>query len=286
MRRQRISTMRNETDVLQQLLSEGEGKRVAFIGRAADMISINLYSERWEYGIDIHIMGEADFSCDHRFILRSEDMFRSFGNKDGLLYDRTIPPLFHEDCVLEKLKIDRESRLHLEFSNHIELVTRISNEKADDFEIWRLFFPWTTMPHIVCYSNNIEIESETCSELEIQERRERFLKRMEERTAMLQEKAVPKYYYGKEVQKTISAIVKNAFVYPTQRQRINRIHKELIEAFHIERRMHPHWVHGGEWPMGTKTPMKYIKSESMENGKRFIFIDVDNREKKVVYQND
>ena len=276
--------MKQSDTRIEQILSEAENTHVAFFGRAGYWISINLSSERWEYGIDIHIMGKADFYYENNIILRAEEMFKSFGDNDGLLYDRKIPQLFSKDCVLEKIMIDPRAKLHLLFSNQIELITRdIPNETEN--EIWRFFFPWTNMPYILCVSNHVTIEEVFSTEQDIKEERERYLERREYRINRLMEISVPKYYWGEEVRRTLHDIVLNSMVlYATQKQRVKYIHEKLKEVFHIENREHPIWIRGPEWPMGIKSPMQYVKTVKVQGGKQYFFIDIDKREDRIISQ--
>lgn len=58
----------------------------------------------------------------------------------------------------------------------------------------------------------------------------------------------------------------------------------LNELFHIEDKKYPHWVQEPEWPMGEKSPMKFIGQERTGERVRFTFRDADTDEERVIEQ--
>ena len=56
----------------------------------------------------------------------------------------------------------------------------------------------------------------------------------------------------------------------------------IKNAFHIDENHYPIWIHGPLWPMGEKSPMKYISTKKAADRKIFLFRDVDTQEERLV----
>lgn len=89
---------------------------------------------------------------------------------------------------------------------------------------------------------------------------------------------------GPEVSPLVNEIICSAAGRPTKTAR-KRIAYELIKSsFHIDGNIRPRWIQGPEWPMGVKSPMKYINKKSNGEEVRFEFVDVDTGIKRIVIQ--
>ena len=276
--------MGSEQDVVKRFISEATGKTISFIGRAADMISISVCSDRWEFGVAIHIMGDADFLFNEKVILSSEDIYKPSKIRGVSSYDIKIRQLFANGCILRRIQIDDQSRLQIGFSNDVELITRFVDSNTKDYENWRIFIPWTTLPHIVCRSNRIEIEPTGESEQEVRDKLKAFLRRRELRISKIIETHVPNYYKSEETLPTILSLAHNAFQFASPMERIGFIRNELRSLFHIEGKKHPNWIEKGEWPMGKNSPMKYIYSRKKNDLKVYVFEDIDTKEQREITQ--
>ncbi len=92
---------------------------------------------------------------------------------------------------------------------------------------------------------------------------------------------------GPEVEKTVEKIILNYLDLKPKTKRIKAIKQELIKMFHVEEKVYPRWIQGSEWPMGQKSPMKFITQEKDLNNPEivhFYFTDVDTNEKRTIDQ--
>ena len=60
--------------------------------------------------------------------------------------------------------------------------------------------------------------------------------------------------------------------------------EKLGELFHIADNKKPRWIQGGEWPMGTRSPMQYVKRTSGGDCAHFHFKDVDTDQIRIITQ--
>lgn len=82
-------------------------------------------------------------------------------------------------------------------------------------------------------------------------------------------------YDGEEVREDIQRIVSECrnIVGKGKKKAFSRL--LLKEAFHVEKGHRPYWIQEAEWPRGEKSPMKYVGSRRIPDGKVFIFTDFD-----------
>ena len=91
-------------------------------------------------------------------------------------------------------------------------------------------------------------------------------------------------YDGPEVEHIVETIVQNALQYKTKKSKIEAAKKDVRVAFHLEDRKRPYWIQGPEWPMGIKSPMKYVSRKRVGELVQFCFVDVDTGEYRIVDQ--
>ena len=92
------------------------------------------------------------------------------------------------------------------------------------------------------------------------------------------------YYGGPEVKNVIKDIVDKCLAIKTRTARIKEGKRLIREAFHTEDRNIPRWVQGAEWPMGSKSPMKFLEKKCKGEARHYIFSDVDTGEIRVIEQ--
>ena len=168
----------------QDLLQAGIGRKLVFLGRAADMISISLSSTDYcpfEYAIHIETDGELYYK---------ESLFTSTAEIDGFakigetVFDKKAEMLLtcEEEYVLQSLAYDQNGCIHAKFSNGLEIRSLpSSSEFISDAELWRVFFPWKEAPTLIATQNGIVLEPCHFSQRELDEMQCLWMKRKEER---------------------------------------------------------------------------------------------------------
>ena len=97
--------------------------------------------------------------------------------------------------------------------------------------------------------------------------------------------AVSDHFGGREVEAKIEADVMRAYNEKGSKAGKRKLAKQMLnELFHIEDKKYPHWVQEPEWPMGEKSPMKFIGQERTGERVRFTFRDADTDEERVIEQ--
>lgn len=164
----------------QDLLQAGIGRKLCFLGRAADMISISLASTDdcpFEYAIHIETDG-ALYYKEGLFTSTAEiDGFAEFGEA---IFDKKVKMLLtcEEEYVLQSLTYDQNSCIHAKFSNGLEVRSLPSPSECDsDLELWRIFFPWKEEPTLIATQNGITLEPCHRSQKELDEMHCLWMKR-------------------------------------------------------------------------------------------------------------
>lgn len=96
--------------------------------------------------------------------------------------------------------------------------------------------------------------------------------------------AAGEYYGGPEVDGLIDEVIRSCLGIRLKGQRIKAAKQRLMDLFHTEDRKRPYWIQGAEWPMGTNTPMKYIRAKKADESRIYLFQDVDTAELREVVQ--
>ena len=154
----------------QSILNSGVGRKLVFLGHAADMITILLSadsSDQTEYAI--HIMAKGAVFYQGKQLTNTEEIDEYNKALTRSLYEVKTAKLLSskKDFVLQAISYDSKFSLSLVFSH--ELVIRSlqdSNLNPDD-ELWRVFFPWRAESSIVCRRSGIELEQPDFSQEEL-----------------------------------------------------------------------------------------------------------------------
>lgn len=96
--------------------------------------------------------------------------------------------------------------------------------------------------------------------------------------------AVSEYYEGPEVRSLLDSVIRDNLSIIPKTKRIRETKAWLKELFHVDDGKRPYWIQGPEWPMGTKSPMKYVKRVGKGEEADYYFEDVDTKEIRIVTQ--
>lgn len=91
-------------------------------------------------------------------------------------------------------------------------------------------------------------------------------------------------FEGPEVRVFTENLLLPLLAIPQKGKRTAAVKQAIREAFHIEDRNRPYWIQGAEWPMGSRTPMKYLSRKKTGDGCQYYFVDVDTGEARIVQQ--
>lgn len=67
-------------------------------------------------------------------------------------------------------------------------------------------------------------------------------------------------------------------------ERNKKAKEEIRKLFHVEDKKRPKWIQGAAWPMGKKSPMKYVDKKRIGERVDYYFIDVDTNKERIVQQ--
>lgn len=157
----------------QEFLQSGIGRKIIFIGRAADMISISLSpTSECPYVFVIHIMTDGEIFLDGKLLTNTKEIFE-FVHPDVTKYDSKIADLQSSEKAfyLQKISYDNQNCLHAEFSDGLELHSCFSELDAQtDDELWRVFLHWKAEAHLIATGQGVMLEEceETQEELDRQ----------------------------------------------------------------------------------------------------------------------
>lgn len=149
----------------QELLQSGIGRKIIFIGRAADMISISLSpTSECPYEFVIHIMTDGEIFLDGKLLTNTEEIFE-FVLPSVTKYDNKIAELQNSEKAfyLQKIFYDDRNCIHAEFSDGLEIHSCLSELDAQtDDELWRVFLHWKAEAHLIATGQGVILE--TCDE--------------------------------------------------------------------------------------------------------------------------
>lgn len=91
-------------------------------------------------------------------------------------------------------------------------------------------------------------------------------------------------YDGIAVRALVMKVIQDALVVRTKKGRREQANNMIRELFHVEKHNRPYWIQGPEWPMGQKTPMRYLRRKSHGEKVEYFFEDVDTGDIRVVVQ--
>ena len=96
--------------------------------------------------------------------------------------------------------------------------------------------------------------------------------------------AVGEYFGGSEVTPVLCAIITEALQEKTKTAQKKKARELIVQTFHVEGRNRPYWIQGADWPMGTKSPMKYLSRTRRGEKVTYLFQDVDTLQMRQVEQ--
>ena len=160
----------------QDILISGVGRKLVFLGHAADMISASLsstYTNNTEYAI--HIMARGAVFYQGKQFTSTEEIFEhKTGHEKSVFEEKTEKLLSIEtDFVLQEIAYDSCYCLSLIFNHELVIRSFYNNFSKPDDEQWRVFFPWKAENSLVCKGGGIELEQSDYSQEELD--RIRFL---------------------------------------------------------------------------------------------------------------
>lgn len=152
----------------QEFLQRGIGRKLIFLGRAADMISISLSSSKeCCYEFAIHIMTDCEICFRGLPFTNAKEVYH-YTWPGHTVYDEKVEQLMRKEFVLRSLSYDASGCLHAEFSNELEIKTLPEVTASDDeVELWRVFLVHAAAPHLVATGSGIRLEEDSCSQEEL-----------------------------------------------------------------------------------------------------------------------
>ncbi len=101
---------------------------------------------------------------------------------------------------------------------------------------------------------------------------------------MLSIQAIPECFEGHEVRGVLDSIINEAMQVKGKGKRIAYIKDRIRMLFSYDGKKRPRWIQGGEWPMGSESPMQFISQCSHGERVDYLFKDVDTGEMRTVTQ--
>ena len=96
--------------------------------------------------------------------------------------------------------------------------------------------------------------------------------------------AVGEYFEGPEVTPVLCAIITEALQEKTKTAQKKKARESIVRAFHVEDKNRPYWIQGADWPMGAKSPMKYLSRTRRGDKVTYLFQDVDTLQMREIVQ--
>lgn len=164
-----------------ELLQNGIGRCLQFLGRAGWMISITL-SAKTEHGSDYQVHIDTSISV----VLNGKEYTSSSDIDDSLPYgactfDKKMATILSatEPYRLRSISYDKAHMLHLYFSNGLEIHSVPASWAQG--ELWRVFRSWTADIHLIAYQNKIVEEPSELTQQELDARRQFWQKKIAQR---------------------------------------------------------------------------------------------------------
>lgn len=82
----------------------------------------------------------------------------------------------------------------------------------------------------------------------------------------------------------LCSIITEALQEKTKTAQKKKARELIVQAFHVEGRNRPYWIQGADWPMGTKSPMKYLSRIRRGEKVTYLFQDVDTQQMREIVQ--
>ena len=91
-------------------------------------------------------------------------------------------------------------------------------------------------------------------------------------------------YGGPEVDGMINDIISEYACITPKTRRIREAKEKIALTFHVFEKKRPRWINGAEWPMGISSPMQFVESKLIKEGKAYSFQDVDTGDIRTIVQ--
>ncbi|MBQ7445549.1 MAG: hypothetical protein IJS71_06405 [Clostridia bacterium] len=90
-------------------------------------------------------------------------------------------------------------------------------------------------------------------------------------------------YGGEEVEQVINDIILEHPESLGRSKRIKMAKQRIREVFHVDKK-YPRWIQEPDWPMGEKSPMKFVSQSHEGDLYKYEFVDVDSGKSRVLTQ--
>lgn len=91
-------------------------------------------------------------------------------------------------------------------------------------------------------------------------------------------------FEGSEVEHVVEKIIMDALPIKYKGKRIRQAKMEVEKQFHVVDKKRPRWIQGAEWPMGEKSPMRFIMQKRKGELVQYFFEDADTGVSRIVEQ--
>lgn len=172
-----------------ELLQNGIGRSLAFLGRAGYMVSITLSSQSEaapDYQVHIDVATTLVYNGEEYTSSDEIDDDLPYGACE---FDKKVAGIMvsAHQFSLEKIFYDDAYCLHLIFSNGLEIHSHAVTEPGT--EMWRIFLSWTADIHFIGYPKGVAEEAFELSQQELDERKRQLDQRIAARAARKAAKA-------------------------------------------------------------------------------------------------
>lgn len=89
---------------------------------------------------------------------------------------------------------------------------------------------------------------------------------------------------GPEVRGLVEQIIRDAITIQTKKGRLDAAKKEIQLMFHTTDSKKPRWIQGPQWPMGIKTPMRFLSQKRKGEFVQYLFLDIDTNQTRIIEQ--
>ena len=82
----------------------------------------------------------------------------------------------------------------------------------------------------------------------------------------------------------LCAIITEALHEKTKSAQKKKARELIVRAFHVGDKNRPYWIQGADWPMGAKSPMKFLSRTRHGDKVTYLFQDVDTLQMREIVQ--
>lgn len=142
---------------IQDYLNNGIGRKLTFLGRAADMLSITLgRTDEFDDEYAVHIMSDAAIFYRGKRYTGTDEML--FFGQDPVksLFDEKVSALTKEQSfVLQEIVCHANRTLSLTFDHELVILSLVEEGVGEDEELWRIFHPRSEEAHLVATQSGV-----------------------------------------------------------------------------------------------------------------------------------